>query len=231
MKIAARFSMLALGVSTSAQTRSPGQGVSAVKVIRSSLWACCTPAVLRFSRIIWGSFFCPVLDSFFLQPVDQFVVLVHAEHAVRAEALHGKGSGDADFLVVGVGPIVEELVLGLGRDGGVDLSSAGRCGPATIRHAVLGRWPSCFCLAGNLPFLPCFLSAAFSFSRNGSSVDLPLVPDDIDFRVVGDGLERDVRHALIDEAVADVSCTGCELGAVRVTSASLSWPSRESASR
>ena len=32
--------------------RSPGQGVSAVKVILSSLCACCTPAVLRFSRII-----------------------------------------------------------------------------------------------------------------------------------------------------------------------------------
>ena len=30
------------------------QGVSAVKVILSSLCACCTPAVLRFSRIIWG---------------------------------------------------------------------------------------------------------------------------------------------------------------------------------
>ena len=33
---------------------------------------------------------------------------------------------------------------------------------------------------------------------------LPLVPDDIDLRIVGDGFERDVRHALIDKAVADV---------------------------
>ena len=37
---------------------------------------------------------------------------------------------------------------------------------------------------------------------------LPLFPDDIDLRVVGDGLERDVRHALIDEAVADVPLHG-----------------------
>ena len=35
-------------------------------------------------------------------------------------------------------------------------------------------------------------------------IGLPLVPDDINLRVVGDGLERDVRHALIDEAVTDV---------------------------
>ena len=40
-----------------AQTRSPGQGVSAVKVIRSSLCACCTPAILRFSRTISGKDF------------------------------------------------------------------------------------------------------------------------------------------------------------------------------
>ena len=33
---------------------SPGQAVSDVKLMRSSLWACCTPAVLRFSRIICG---------------------------------------------------------------------------------------------------------------------------------------------------------------------------------
>ena len=37
---------------------------------------------------------------------------------------------------------------------------------------------------------------------------LPLVPDDIDLGVVGDGLERDVRHALVDEAVADVAVHG-----------------------
>src|SRR5207249_4153459 len=58
MKMAARFSMADPGSPSryrpSAQTRSPGQGVSAVKVILSSLCACWTPAVLRSSRIICG---------------------------------------------------------------------------------------------------------------------------------------------------------------------------------
>lgn len=34
---------------------------------------------------------------------------------------------------------------------------------------------------------------------------LPLVPDDVDLGVVGDGFQGDVRHALIDKAVADVA--------------------------
>ena len=45
---------LAFEVAAFGADSSPGQGVSAVKVILSSLCACCTPAVLRFSRIIWG---------------------------------------------------------------------------------------------------------------------------------------------------------------------------------
>ena len=45
---------------------------------------------------------------------------------------------------------------------------------------------------------------------------LPLVPDDVDLGVVGDGLEGDVRHALVDEAVADIAVDrlsrGCGAG-------------------
>jgi hypothetical protein len=48
------------------------------------------------------------------------------------------------------------------------------------------------------------LSAAFSFSRSGSSV-LPFVPDHVDLGVVGDGFQGDVRHTLINETVADVA--------------------------
>ena len=44
---------IALDIRPSARTRSPGQGVNDVKVILSSLCACCSPAVLRCSRIIW----------------------------------------------------------------------------------------------------------------------------------------------------------------------------------
>ena len=52
------------------------------------------------------------------------------------------------------------------------------------------------------------MSAAFSCSRSGSSIRLPLLPDDIDLRIVGDGFERDVRHALIDKTLADVAMRG-----------------------
>ena len=39
------------------------------------------------------------------------------------------------------------------------------------------------------------------------------LPDHVDLGVVGDGLQRDVRHALVDEAVADVAVGGRVLAA------------------
>ena len=64
--------------------------------------------------------------------------------------------------------------------------------------------PACVGLARNLPLLPVFLSS-FCSSAQGLQRLLPLVPDHVDLGVVGDGLQRDVRHALIDETVADVA--------------------------
>ena len=46
--------LAALEIAPSAQTKWPGQGLSEVKAMRSSLCACCTPAALRFSRMIWA---------------------------------------------------------------------------------------------------------------------------------------------------------------------------------
>ena len=63
-----------------------------------------------------------------VQGVDQLVVLIHAEYAVGAEALDGEGTGDADFLVVRVGLVVEVLELGFGGDGFVDFLLAGDAG-------------------------------------------------------------------------------------------------------
>ena len=66
-------------------------------------------------------------------PVDQVVVLVHAQRAVRGEALDSEGSGGADDLPVFMGPVVEVFELGLGRDGGVDLLLAGgACLPPAV---------------------------------------------------------------------------------------------------
>ena len=54
---------------------------------------------------------------------------------------------------------------------------------------------------------------------------LPLLPDVVDQRIVGDRLQRDVRHALIDEALADVVVDrrvgGHALGQLRFLGAAL----------
>ena len=103
-----------------------------MKVIRSSLCACCTPAVLRFSRIIWGKDCLapyPALSSF--SGVDQFIVFIHAQHAVGAEALDGEGTGHADLLLVLVRLVVKIFKLGLGGDGLVDFLLPGDAGLST----------------------------------------------------------------------------------------------------
>ena len=57
--------------------------------------------------------------------IHHLVVLIHGEETVRGDGLHGEGAGDADFLGVLVGLVVEKFGLGLGGDGGVDLLLAG----------------------------------------------------------------------------------------------------------
>ena len=122
-----------------------------------------------------------------------------------AEALHGEGTGDADLLLVLVGLVVEVFELGLGGDGGVDLLLPGDAGLPPVGVQLLCRVrPLAIGLARNLPFLPGSLERGVQRFTQRLQLRLPLVPDDIDLRVVGDGFERDVRHALIDEAVADV---------------------------
>ena len=72
---------------------------------------------------------------------------------------------------------------------------------AALRPLVVG-------LARDLPFLPLLLERGVQLLAQRLQRRLPLVPDDIDLGVVGDRLERDVRHALVDEAVADVPVHG-----------------------
>ena len=45
-------------------------------------------------------------------------------------------------------------------------------------------------------------------SRSGFQPPLEVLPDDVDLDVVGDGAQGDVRHALVDEALADVAVAG-----------------------
>ena len=72
----------------------------------------------------------------FARGVDQFVVLVHAKHAMGREALDGERPGHADLLLVLVGLVVEVFELGLGGDGGVDLLLPGDALLATSRRAA-----------------------------------------------------------------------------------------------
>src|SRR5665811_829154 len=77
---------------------------------------------------------------------------------VGAEAFHGKGAGDADFLLVLIGFVVEELVIGLGGDGGVDLLLPGDALLPPLFMQLFGfRGPALVCFARDLPFLPVLL--------------------------------------------------------------------------
>jgi hypothetical protein len=80
--------------------------------------------------------------------------LVHAKHAVRAQALDRERTGYADLLLVLVGLVVEVLELGLGGDGLVDLLLAGDAGLPPFRVQLLrGIWPFGIGVARNLPLL------------------------------------------------------------------------------
>src|ERR1700730_18109201 len=64
------------------------------------------------------------------------------------------------------------------------------------------------CRDPNFPFLPLPLERGIQLLAPWLHLDLPLLTDDINLCIVGDGLKGDMRHSLIDEAVADVSVHG-----------------------
>ena len=84
----------------------------------------------------------PVAEPCLRHVVDQFVVFVDAENAVRRNALHREGTGDADLPSVLVGLVVQVLEVGLGCDGGVNLPLAGDAGLPPLGVKVgSGRLP------------------------------------------------------------------------------------------
>ena len=89
------------------------------------------------------------------QRIDQLVVLIHAEDAMRREALDRERPGHADLLLVVVGLVVEVFKLGLGGDGGVDLLLAGDARLPPVGVQLLRRLrPLVVGFTRNLPFLP-----------------------------------------------------------------------------
>ena len=166
-----------------------------------------------------------VLGVAFRELIDQLVVLVHAEHAVRREALDRERSRDADLPVVRIRLVVEVLELRLGRDGGVDLVlPRDACLPPITVDRLRDVGPLRFGLARDLPLLPLLLQRGIQLFAQGLQPRLPLLPDDVDLGVVGDRLERDVGHALVDEPLTDVAVRrprrrrgACDLGFLELT--------------
>ena len=66
-----------------------------------------------------------VAELIFSEVINQFVVLVNPQHAVRRQAFHGEGTRHAHLLFVFVGFVVKVFDLGFGGDGGVNLFLAG----------------------------------------------------------------------------------------------------------
>ena len=64
----------------------------------------------------------------FAEIVDQFVVFIDAEHAVRGQAFDGERPGDAHPFLVLIRFVVEVFMLGPGGDGRIDFLLPGNPG-------------------------------------------------------------------------------------------------------
>ena len=76
-----------------------------------------------------------------------------------------------------------------------------------MQRFPLGR-PLRIGLARDLPFLPVTLEQRIQGLAQWLQLLLPPVPDHVDLGVVGDALQRDMRHPLVDETLADVAARG-----------------------
>src|SRR5438132_3466528 len=125
---------------------------------------------------------------------------------MRAEALDGEGPGDPDYPVVLAWLVKEMLELGLCRDRGIYLPLARYASvPPLCVKLLPAIAPRLVRIARDLPFLKGFRNLCIKCLAQRLTGVLPSFPDDIDFRVVRDRFKRDVRHALVDKAVSNVS--------------------------
>ena len=75
--------------------------------------------------------------------------------------------------------------------------------------AVASAGPALACLARDFPLLPLLAEGGVEPGAEGLQGLLPRLPDHVDLGIVGDGFQGDVRHALVDEALADVPAGRC----------------------
>ena len=101
--------------------------------------------------------------------VNQFVILVHSQHAMGEEAFDGERAGHADDFVVLVGFVVEVLEFGLGGDRRVNFFLPGDARFPPFGVQFLRRfWPLLIRSRGISHSCQFFFSALFNFSRSGS---------------------------------------------------------------
>ena len=124
----------------------------------------------------------------------------------RRYALDRERSRNPDGVAVAVRLVVEVFVVRLRRDGGVDFPLAGDAPfpPFPMQFGCRLR-PRVFGLARDLPFLPVFLHCLVELLAQRFQLLLMPLPDHVDLGVVGDRLKRDVRHALVNEALPDIA--------------------------
>ena len=69
-----------------------------------------------------------------------------------------------------------------------------------------GLRPGIAGFARNLPFIPWLVALEARVQRLAQRLQLalPCLPDHVDFGIIGNRFQLDMRHALIDEALADV---------------------------
>ena len=72
--------------------------------------------------------------------IDQFIVFIHAQDAVRRQALDRERPGHAHFLVIFIRFVVQVFVIGLGGDGGIDLFLAGNAQLPPFFMQFFGFW-------------------------------------------------------------------------------------------
>ena len=149
-----------------------------------------------------------------LETDRQVFLLLHADRAVRREALHGERAGHTDPFLVLVGLIVEDFgamdasiscwrlqrrVHHCSRSAGGLLEVRRFQGfPQIVIRVVGGQ------VTRNFPFLPGLLEELVELVAKRIEILLPAGVDRVNLFVVGDGLEGDVGDAAVDEALTDV---------------------------
>jgi hypothetical protein len=123
----------------------------------------------------------------FVIRINQFVVFINGNDAVRREAFDGEGASDADGAFVFVGFVIEVFLIGFGRDRCVNLFLSRNAIVPPVLMEFLGFFgPGFVGFAGDLPFFPVLFEGGVELGAEGFEFGLEFFPDHIDFGIVGD---------------------------------------------